>query len=127
MPVTQTFTTTIKGSLGTLNPAPDIISGDEVVAVSDVVAPNSTLVEAAVVDKDKLVAMYLWSDKDITVTTNAGADDTFNLTANVPYWWNSNSPGANPVTVDITELHFVNNPDADPANVKAEFLLAVTP
>lgn len=125
MAVTQTYTTTIKGSLGTLNPPAVVISGDEEVVISDSAGANAELVEAAAIDKDTLVAMYLWSDQDIDVTTNAGGDDSFTLEANVPYWWHTGK-GTNPITVDITELHFDNTANDVAASVKAEFLLAVT-
>lgn len=121
--VTQTYTTTIKGSLGTISPSPVVVSADAEEAIGNVVDANDTLIETLAIDASEIEAFYIWSDKDITVTTNPGASQTFNIEANKPFWWSGD--GTCPITVDITEIHFDNTANAEPANVKAEFLLSV--
>ena len=120
---TQVYTTTIRGSLGTINAPPVTISGDASVTIGNAADASDTLIETVAVDKDLCVAFYLWCDQDVTVTTNAGAD-TFDLNANEPYWWHGDA-GDCPLSADITSVHVNNSANQVAANFKAEFLLTV--
>lgn len=129
MAITQTYAIQISGSLGNIHEVAESISADAEEVISNTVAAGATLVETVAVDVSQVRAFYIYSDGDVTVTTNSGATQTFAVKAGKPFFWHTGMIGAsgalaNPLTSDITEIHF-HNAGVDDINVKAEFLLAV--
>ena len=81
------------------------------------------------VDVSQIVSFFIYSDKDVTLKTNStGAPaQTIALQAKKMLDWRNDDIGANPLTVDITKLFFVNagGTAADDAKIKGGFLLDV--
>jgi hypothetical protein len=96
----------------------------------DTDAAHATTREVDVnVDVSQIVSFFIYSDKDVTLKSNStGAPaQTIALDAKKMLDWRSDDVAANPLTVDITKLFFVNagSTAADDAKIKFGFLLDV--
>lgn len=87
------------------------------------VAANTTdQLVAFVLDVSQVKALYLVSDKAVTVETNSSsaAQETIDLEANVPYVWHSKSGLDMPLAGDVTALYITNaNAAAATVNIVA--------
>ena len=84
------------------------------------------------IDVSQLKSLFLYSDQDVTLRTNANSggapDATIALKAGVPLIWESaNGYFSNPLgSTDVTSI-FVDNDSGSAANVKIRVLQDVTP
>jgi hypothetical protein len=71
-------------------------------------------------------SMVIWSNLAVTLKTNSSGSpqDTFNLVADKPLMWDTDTWYPIPFLGNVTEM-FVTNPGAQAATVVLRFLLAV--
>lgn len=108
-------------------------SPDDEVVIRGVfsVANGQTDKELAVggVSASQLVAVWLASDRDVTLETNDGTtpDDTIALAANVPYLWQPDEPDACLITADIANAIYATNASGADAQIQMMFVQDGTP
>lgn len=111
------------------------VSGDGEFNASPSVAHNTTnVVEDCTATIASMKSIYILSDKDVKMSINdqfsGSPDQNIDLKADAALVWILNkTPTANPITADITSLHFKNagTTAADDAIVKIRFCLDTTP
>lgn len=111
------------------------VSGDGEIDESPSVAHNTTnVVVNCTATTASMKSIFILSDKDVKMSLNdqfsGSPDQSIDLKANAPLIWISGkTPTANPITADITSLHFKNagSTAGDDAIVKIRFCLDVTP
>lgn len=125
--IKHTYTLSVKNNSGSSVVASTTAYEADAESNFQQLAPAGENVEIALpVDVSAIESFYIYSDQDVKLNTNdvddVDADQTFNLKAKVPLYWNSDRPETNPLTADITSLFFINDGETD-ANVKGGFLL----
>lgn len=80
------------------------------------------------VDVSALSAVYIVSDKAVTLKTNSSGspDNTITLAANKPLLWYVGCGITNPLTVDVTGI-YIANASGSTATIEFRFLQDVTP
>lgn len=79
-------------------------------------------------DVSQIKAIYILSDKDLTLETNNGTtpDDTISLKAGVPYIWTTDSYDTCKLTTNVTAL-YASNAGATAARLQLEVVKDDTP
>lgn len=96
----------------------------------DIAIPDSTtdLQVDISIDVSQIQAIFMLSDKDLTLETNDGATpaDVINLKAGVPYVWHAGSYFTNLLATDVTKLFLTNN-SGSAARFQLEVVVDSTP
>ena len=110
----------------------DLSAGAENNIDETIPAGANNLAVAFALDVSQLKALFMLSDKDVTVETNSGAApiNTFALKAGVPFVWNTNDASlrdtaGTAVATDVTGL-FLTNAGASDALLQIRALLDPT-
>ncbi|MGV0984995.1 MAG: hypothetical protein ACOYB2_10600 [Limnohabitans sp.] len=126
--IRQTYAISIKDDAGRAVASESAILVGDAEEEFNVTCPGSGNVLVPVsVDVSSLVALWIVSDKEVTMTLNddgtPDAPSPITLAAGIPYWWYTGK-GACPITIDLAgpnALKFVKA-DAGDAVVKGAFL-----
>lgn len=121
MSVTHTITRSITRGGATKSASKAIAAGQEVV-IDDTVAQSQTdLLYELTIDVSQLKSLYIVSDQDLTLETNAddhAGGDLLTLKANQPVIWQLNDACACPITADVDGLYVTTGAiGADGANL----------
>jgi hypothetical protein len=122
--IRHTYQTSIKDDAGrTVASESSIQTGDTEIEFSTTVPGSGNDVVTFEVDVSSVIAFYIVSDKEVTMTENddGSPDLTQVLSAGVPFWWYTGK-GSNPFSVDIASLKFTKA-DATSAVVHGAFLV----
>ena len=123
----MSFTATIteKITIGTTTDEKSNVLTDSAQVLIDEAIPDAStdLLIALVMDVSKIAAVYIVSDKALTLEFNNATTGvpTIVLVPNVPYIWHTNSYHTNLLATDITALYATNASGAT-ANLKIRFL-----
>ncbi len=104
-----------------------ITAGQEIAMEESIPIAADNLV-AFTLDVSQCKAFFMVADQNLTVETNANnaaGGQTITLTANVPFFWQTNSGITCPLTPDITAL-YVTNASAAVATLKIRCLVDPT-
>lgn len=112
--------------------APVTVSGDHLISATPVIPAATSNVEVQVgFVVSRLKALWILSDKDVTIETNNSAtpDDTLTITANKPWVWYDGSGITCPIVgaAGVVTKLFINNAGAADATVKIRGCDDVTP
>lgn len=126
--INQTFAVSIKDDAGRVVASENaIISGDAVEEFNVSCPGTSNVLVPVSIDVSTLVALWVVSDKEVTMTFNddgsPDAPSPITLAAGIPYWWYTGK-GACPITIDLASPNALKftKADATAATVKGGFL-----
>lgn len=115
----------VKDEVGSSLLSSTTVYEDDSEAKFAVTAPTSATTEVDLpVDVSQIISFFIYSDQAVTLKTNSSSSptQTIPISAKKAYGWNTDQPGSNPLTSDVTKFYLVNASGTDAA-VKASFLL----
>jgi hypothetical protein len=84
-------------------------SGD--ISIQETIAVGTDTLVNIAVDVSAVKLCFIWSDRAITIETNAtdaSGGNTLTLVANVPYVWTTDSYNTFKLTADVTKMYVTN-------------------
>ncbi len=119
----HTWTSTVRSDVGVGITDSTVYQADAEGNLTDVALAGATKQINLTVDVSQVKSFFVEADQDVTLKTNSSSSpsQTFTLVAKKALSWNLDRHDANPLTVDITALYFVNAGTVD-ANIKGSFL-----
>jgi hypothetical protein len=124
MTFNQTTVIEYKTNAGTVGMSTVTETGATDSSFDTVIAAGATDFHAAFnVDVSQVISFLMFSSAAVTIKTNNPTmpDQTFALSANQGFTWNTGQINSNPLTVDITDFYFTNAGATD-ATVNLRFL-----
>ncbi len=93
------------------SPSKRTYTGSGMASVSELIAVGTDALVNISLDVSAVTSIIIWSDRAITVETNAAdhsGGNILSLTAGVPYMWCTDSYDTFKLTADVTKLYITN-------------------